>query len=96
VVPVKSLGKRNVLGILVDAVDYEYVVNAVMLAAEEGRSLAVSALAVHGVMTGSDSNRSWVVAMYLSCIGVVAALTAWRATAPPAAAKRRRLADMEA
>jgi len=54
------------------------------------------AATVHGVMTGSDSNRSWVVAMYLSCIGVVAALTAWRATAPPAAAKRRRLADMEA
>jgi N-acetylglucosaminyldiphosphoundecaprenol N-acetyl-beta-D-mannosaminyltransferase len=48
----KSLGKRNVLGVLVDAVDYEYVVNGVMLAAEEGRSLAVSALAVHGVMTG--------------------------------------------
>jgi exopolysaccharide biosynthesis WecB/TagA/CpsF family protein len=52
VVPVKSLGKRNVLGVLVDAVDYEYVVNAVMSAAGEGRSLAVSALAVHGVMTG--------------------------------------------
>jgi N-acetylglucosaminyldiphosphoundecaprenol N-acetyl-beta-D-mannosaminyltransferase len=49
---VKSLGKRNVLGILVDAVDYEYVVSAVILAAEERRSLAVSAVAVHGVMTG--------------------------------------------
>jgi N-acetylglucosaminyldiphosphoundecaprenol N-acetyl-beta-D-mannosaminyltransferase len=52
VVPVKSLGKRNVLGVLVDAVDYEYVVDEVLSAAEEGRSLAVSALAVHGVMTG--------------------------------------------
>jgi methionine sulfoxide reductase heme-binding subunit len=54
------------------------------------------AATVHGVMTGSDSDRSWVVALYLSCIGVVAALTAWRATAPRATARPRRVADAEA
>jgi len=47
-----DLGKRNVLGVLVDAVDYEAAVKRVIEAAEEGRPYGVSALAVHGVMTG--------------------------------------------
>ena len=47
-----DLGKRNVLGILVDAVDYEAATARIIAAAEEGRPYAVSALAVHGVMTG--------------------------------------------
>jgi N-acetylglucosaminyldiphosphoundecaprenol N-acetyl-beta-D-mannosaminyltransferase len=51
-VVVKDLGKRNVLGILVDAVDYEAAVDKIIAAAEERRGYAVSALAVHGVMTG--------------------------------------------
>ena len=46
-------GKHNLLGILVDAVDYEAAVDRVMGAARERRGAAVSALAVHGVMTGA-------------------------------------------
>jgi N-acetylglucosaminyldiphosphoundecaprenol N-acetyl-beta-D-mannosaminyltransferase len=45
-------GKKNVLGVLVDAVDYEAAVRRVLDAAGDGRPLGVSALAVHGVMTG--------------------------------------------
>ncbi|WP_433081967.1 WecB/TagA/CpsF family glycosyltransferase [Dactylosporangium sp. CA-139114] len=45
-------GKRNVLGVEVSAVDYDSAVDKVMSAARDGRSLAVTALAVHGVMTG--------------------------------------------
>ena len=45
-------GKRTVLGIMVDAVDYEGAVARIQSAASEGRPFAVSALAVHGVMTG--------------------------------------------
>jgi N-acetylglucosaminyldiphosphoundecaprenol N-acetyl-beta-D-mannosaminyltransferase len=45
-------GKCNVLGVLVDAVDYEYVVRCVLEAAHNRTPLGVSALAVHGLMTG--------------------------------------------
>ena len=45
-------GKKNILGILIDAADYEAVVDSVMKAARKRQGLAVSALAVHGVMTG--------------------------------------------
>lgn len=45
-------GKHNVLGVGVSAVDYNAAVDRVLAAAQERRSLAVSALAVHGVMTG--------------------------------------------
>lgn len=44
--------KRNVLGVLVDALDYDAAVDAVMSAARAGRPLSLTALAVHGVMTG--------------------------------------------
>jgi N-acetylglucosaminyldiphosphoundecaprenol N-acetyl-beta-D-mannosaminyltransferase len=47
-----SAGKRNVLGILVDAIDPEDAVEHVLSAARERRPYAVSALAVHGVMEG--------------------------------------------
>jgi N-acetylglucosaminyldiphosphoundecaprenol N-acetyl-beta-D-mannosaminyltransferase len=47
-----DLGKRNVLGILVDALDYEAAVKRIIEAACNTLPLAVSALAVHGVMTG--------------------------------------------
>lgn len=46
-------GKRNVLGVKVDAVDYEAAVARVMSAAREHRGYACTALAVHGVMTGT-------------------------------------------
>ena len=45
-------GKRNVLGVLVDVVDYEAVELRILAAARDRRPLAVTALAVHGVMTG--------------------------------------------
>ncbi|MFR9778530.1 WecB/TagA/CpsF family glycosyltransferase [Micromonospora sp. MS34] len=44
--------KRNVLGVLVDATDYAGATEAVVAAAHERRPLALTALAVHGVMTG--------------------------------------------
>jgi N-acetylglucosaminyldiphosphoundecaprenol N-acetyl-beta-D-mannosaminyltransferase len=46
-------GKHNVLGVGIDAIDYDGVVARVLQAAHERRPLAVSALAVHGVMTGA-------------------------------------------
>jgi N-acetylglucosaminyldiphosphoundecaprenol N-acetyl-beta-D-mannosaminyltransferase len=46
-------GKRNILGVLIDAVDYEAAVDIIFRAAKEKRSAAVSALAVHGLMTGA-------------------------------------------
>jgi N-acetylglucosaminyldiphosphoundecaprenol N-acetyl-beta-D-mannosaminyltransferase len=44
--------KRNVLGVLVDATDYERATAAIIDAASTGRPYAVTALAVHGVMEG--------------------------------------------
>jgi N-acetylglucosaminyldiphosphoundecaprenol N-acetyl-beta-D-mannosaminyltransferase len=45
-------GKHNVLGVLVDAIDYDAAVQKVMAAARNRRPLALTALAVHGVMSG--------------------------------------------
>jgi len=45
-------GKRSVLGVLVNVIDYEAAVATIVAAARAGRGLAVSALAVHGVITG--------------------------------------------
>jgi N-acetylglucosaminyldiphosphoundecaprenol N-acetyl-beta-D-mannosaminyltransferase len=45
-------GKYNLLGVLIDAIDYEAAVAKIIAAAKTRRSLTVSALAVHGVMTG--------------------------------------------
>lgn len=47
-------GKQDILGIRVDAVDYDAAVDRIITAAHEQRSYSVSALAVHGVMTGVD------------------------------------------
>lgn len=44
--------KMNVLGVLVDATSYAEAVDDVLAAARERRPFAVTALAVHGVMTG--------------------------------------------
>lgn len=43
-------GKQNLLGVLVDAVDYDAAVARVMAGAESREPVGVSALAVHGVM----------------------------------------------
>lgn len=45
-------GKRNVLGVLVDVVDYDAATEQVVSAAHKHRPFALTALAVHGVMTG--------------------------------------------
>jgi exopolysaccharide biosynthesis WecB/TagA/CpsF family protein len=45
-------GKKNLLGVKVDAVDYKAAVNKIITAARQHKALSVSALAVHGVMTG--------------------------------------------
>ncbi len=47
-----NLGAHSVLGVNVHAVDYEYATRAIVEAAERGQPCSVSALAVHGVMTG--------------------------------------------
>lgn len=52
-----DLGKKSVLGVMVDAVDYEAAVARIISAAEDRRPYAVSALAVHGVMTGVDDDE---------------------------------------
>lgn len=46
-------GRHSVLGVGIDAVDYEAAVARIMAAAREGRRCTTSALAVHGVMTGA-------------------------------------------
>ena len=48
-----NAGKRNVVGILIDVVDYEGAEEAVIRAALERKTMSVSALAVHGLMTGA-------------------------------------------
>jgi exopolysaccharide biosynthesis WecB/TagA/CpsF family protein len=46
-------GKRNLLGVAISAVDYEYAVAKIIDAARSGRRYAITALAVHGVITGA-------------------------------------------
>jgi N-acetylglucosaminyldiphosphoundecaprenol N-acetyl-beta-D-mannosaminyltransferase len=48
----RHLGKRNVIGILIDAIDYEACLAFIFRAVRERKGAAISALAVHGVMTG--------------------------------------------
>lgn len=52
-------GKRNVLGVSVDATDYEAAVDQIIQAGRDRNPLAVTALAVHGLMTGvlDDEHR---------------------------------------
>jgi exopolysaccharide biosynthesis WecB/TagA/CpsF family protein len=47
-------GKVDVIGVRVDAVDYDAAVGRVIAAAVDQRPYRVTALAVHGVMTGVD------------------------------------------
>jgi exopolysaccharide biosynthesis WecB/TagA/CpsF family protein len=48
-----DLGKRNLLGVNVDAIDYEGAVARIVDAAENRQPLAVTATAVHGLMEGA-------------------------------------------
>lgn len=53
-------GKRNILGINVSVIDYEGAVAAIIAAAKEHSPFKVSALAVHGIMTGAlDREHRW-------------------------------------
>src|SRR6266511_972071 len=56
---VRDLGKKNVIGILVDAVDYEAAVEKVIAAATERRGYAVSALALRLRSAGDSRGSSW-------------------------------------
>lgn len=49
-----------------------------------------AAASVHGLASGTDSSRGWVVALYLSSIGLVVGALSWRALAPPQKEGRRR------
>lgn len=46
-------GKKSILGVNIDAVDYQAAVERFIQAAKEGRRYTTTALAVHGVMTGA-------------------------------------------
>ncbi len=48
-----DLGRHNVLGIRVDAVDYDVATERILQAARESQPMSVSAMAVHGVMSGA-------------------------------------------
>jgi exopolysaccharide biosynthesis WecB/TagA/CpsF family protein len=50
----RDAGRHAVAGVAIDCVDYDVAVERVLRAARDGRHLGVSALAVHGVMTGHD------------------------------------------
>ena len=45
-------GKYPILGINVNSIDYDYAVSIIVEAAKQNRPCSVSALAVHGIMTG--------------------------------------------
>jgi N-acetylglucosaminyldiphosphoundecaprenol N-acetyl-beta-D-mannosaminyltransferase len=51
IVPLDA-GKQDLLGVLVDALDYDAAIGKVLAAVRERRPFALTALAVHGVMTG--------------------------------------------
>jgi N-acetylglucosaminyldiphosphoundecaprenol N-acetyl-beta-D-mannosaminyltransferase len=48
-----DLGKHNLIGVQIDAVDYEGAVARIINAASDQRRCTTTALAVHGVMTGA-------------------------------------------
>ena len=52
-----DLGKKNLLGVQIDAVDYEAAVGRFIEAAKQSKRLTTTALAVHGVMTGALDNE---------------------------------------
>jgi|SRR5271165_31240 len=47
-----DLGKKNIVGVMINAIDYEAAIELIVRAAKEKRPAIISALAVHGVMTG--------------------------------------------
>jgi len=49
---IRNVGKRNILGVLINAVDMNEAAETVIHAARDKRPMSISALAVHGLMTG--------------------------------------------
>ena len=47
-----NLGKKNLLGVHISAVDYDAAVHEIVVSAKSNKRCTVTALAVHGVMTG--------------------------------------------
>jgi len=45
-------GRNNVMGVVIDAVDYERAVAKIIESAQQGKRCATTALAVHGLITG--------------------------------------------
>ena len=43
-----------------------------------------AAVTAHGLMSGTDSSRSWAIGVYLGAVGAVVFATCWRALVPPA------------
>jgi N-acetylglucosaminyldiphosphoundecaprenol N-acetyl-beta-D-mannosaminyltransferase len=53
-------GAKNILGVRVYAIDYEFAVTKIIESAKSGKRYTTSALAVHGVMTGAlDSTHRY-------------------------------------
>lgn len=50
-------GKRNVLGVQVNVIDYEAAVERIIQAAKAKQGLSISALAVHGDSLGQNDGR---------------------------------------
>jgi exopolysaccharide biosynthesis WecB/TagA/CpsF family protein len=47
-----DLGKKNILGVLVNVIDYEAATDRIITAAKSRRNYTTTCLAVHGIMTG--------------------------------------------
>ncbi len=43
---------------------------------------------LHGLLSGSDSDRAWAGGLYLAAVGLVIGATAWRVLVPPVKARR--------
>ena len=53
-------GRHNILGVMINAVDYDAAVQRIVDASRSRTPLGVSALAVHGLMTGAlDSEHRY-------------------------------------
>ena len=52
-----DLGKKNVIGVCVNAIDYEAAIAQIVVKAQDHQPMAVTALAVHGIMTGVQDDE---------------------------------------
>jgi methionine sulfoxide reductase heme-binding subunit len=54
---------------------------------------AFAGATLHGLLAGTDSSRTWMLASYAGVLGLVLALTGWRATMEKAGARARAAAS---